>query len=267
LDQLNHELKTIIHLVKTAGALIQNIRSSDYEIKYKGDVSDPVTEADLAASEFLMKEISHHFPEDLIVSEEAPLPETLCENKRTWFIDPIDGTKEFIEKGAEWSVMVGLAENNRPILGVVFWPTEDRLYYATKGQGAYVESKEKRVKLQVSSPLELKDARIIQSKGHYDKRVDKIALKLGITQILKQSSIGLKLGSIAEGKADFYFNLSGKCHLWDLCGPEIILLEAGGSVITRSGLPISYQSKTSLIKEAFVATSNIAVNTLSDMTF
>ena len=257
MHQLNYELTTIINLTKKAGALIQNIRSRGFEIKYKGDVSDPVTEADLAASDFLMKEISRYFPNDLIVSEEAPLPEEASEQKRIWFIDPIDGTKEFINNGQEWSVMVGLAQHNRPILVVVFWPMEDKLYYATKDQGAFMESRGSRVKLQVTPPQELKEARILQSRGHYDNKVDEIAKQLGITHVLKQSSIGLKLGSIAEGKADLYFNLSGKCHLWDLCGPEIILLEAQGALITDSGLLISYHSKTSVIREKFIATSDV----------
>jgi 3'(2'), 5'-bisphosphate nucleotidase len=254
---LNHELETIIKIIKSASNLIQDIRARGFEIKYKGDASDPVTEADLAASDFLMKEISRYFPNDLIVSEEAPLPEEVSEQKRIWFIDPIDGTKEFIKNGLEWSVMVGLAENNRPILGVVYWPMEDKLYYATKDQGAYVESKGNKSKLSVAPPQNPKEARIIQSRSHYDKKVDEIAKKLGITQMLKQGSIGLKLGSIAEGKADLYFNLSGKCHLWDLCGPEIILLEAQGALITESGLPISYHSKTSVIREKFIATSDV----------
>jgi len=134
---------------------------------------------------------------------------------------------------------------------------EDKLYYATKDQGAFMESRGSKVKLQVTPPQELKEARILQSRGHYDNKVDEIAKQLGITHVLKQSSIGLKLGSIAEGKADLYFNLSGKCHLWDLCGPEIILQEAGGCVITKSGAPISYHSRASLIKEAFIASSKI----------
>ena len=134
---------------------------------------------------------------------------------------------------------------------------EDKLYYATKDQGAFMESRGSRVKLQVTPPQELKEARILQSRGHYDNKVDEIAKQLGITHVLKQSSIGLKLGSIAEGKADLYFNLSGKCHLWDLCGPEVILLEAQGALITESGLPISYHSKTSVIREKFIATSDV----------
>jgi 3'(2'), 5'-bisphosphate nucleotidase len=256
LNHLNHELQTILKLIKNAGEIIEKIRSRSFEIKYKSHDSGPVTEADLAASEYLIKEISHHFPNDLVISEEAPLPEDPSEGKRTWFIDPIDGTKEFIKMTHEWSIMIGLAVHQRPVLGVVYQPHQEKLYFATKNGGAFLEYKGKTRKLKVNPPQELKSAKIIQSRSHYDKKIEAIAKNVGISEVLRLGSIGLKLGFISEGGADLYFNLSGKCHLWDLCGPEIILEESGGVVMSEDDLPIIYHPKTSLIKNKFIASSN-----------
>jgi len=256
LNDLKFELQKTIELIKNAGKIIEGIRSRAFEIKHKSDDSGPVTEGDLAASEYLIKEISHHFPNDLVISEEAPLPVDPAEGKRTWFIDPIDGTKEFIKMTNEWSIMIGLAVHQRPVLGVVYQPTLEKLYFATKDGGAFLEFNGKTSILKVKPPLDIKNAKIIQSRSHYDKRIDSIAKNLGITEVLRLGSIGLKLGIISKGEADLYFNLSGKCHLWDLCGPQIILEESGGLVMNENGLPIIYHPKTSLIKNKFIASSN-----------
>lgn len=262
LYSLRKELEVAIDLAEIAGKAIQKIRAKGYKIHDKGGQLGPVTEADKAASELLLREMGQVFPNDLIISEEAPLPQGPSHANRIWFIDPIDGTKDFITGSNEWAVMLGLAINGSPSLGVVYQPDLDQLYYATKDKGAFLSTPNGIDRIRVKAITEPSEAVLIQSHSYWSPKTDKIAEQLGISKLLRQGSLGLKLGKIAEGSADLYFNFSGHCHLWDLCGPEIILQEAGGEVLLSSGQHIAYKADEMVISERFLAGNNVLVKKL-----
>ncbi|KTD04668.1 3'(2'),5'-bisphosphate nucleotidase CysQ family protein [Legionella feeleii] len=253
---LDNELALAIALARKAGQVVRDIRTKGYKIQEKDKQQGPVTEADQAASDLLLQEIRQVFPHDLLISEEAPLPSEANPVSRIWFIDPIDGTKEFIANNGDWAVMIGLAINGNSCLGVVYQPDLDRLYYATKGNGAFLIKPQGRKRLKVSATSEPTQAVLIQSHSSHNKKTEQLITQLGISKILRQGSVGLKLGVIAEGRADLYFNFSGYCHLWDLCAPEIILQEAGGGVLLSSGKSILYNLDEIKIKEKFLAANN-----------
>lgn len=253
---LDNELELAIALARKAGQVVRDIRAKGYKIQEKDEQQGPVTEADQAASDLLLQEISQVFPYDLLISEEAPLPSKATPVSRTWFIDPIDGTKEFIANNGDWAVMIGLAIDGYSCLGVVYQPDSDRLYYATKGKGAFLITPQGTKLIKVSSTSEPSQAVLIQSYSSHNKKTEQLIAQLGISKTLKQGSVGLKLGVIAEGRADLYFNFSGYCHLWDLCAPEIILQEAGGGVLLSSGKSIAYNLDEIMIKEKFLAANN-----------
>ena len=247
------ELEKAIELVQRAGTIVNEIRKRHFEIVDKGHGQGPVTEADLAVNDFLIKELSQKFPGDLIVSEEASLPKDLLQDRRVWFVDPIDGTKDFINKSEDWSIMLGMAINARPTLGAIYQPDKDKLYYASEGGGAFMKMGDTTTKIKTRSIREIKEAVLVQSRSHFSKKVSHVAEKLGITKVIQQGSIGLKFCTIAEGNADLYLNYSNRCHLWDLCAPEIILREAGGIVIHDQGEPLSYAYSEAKIDTPFVA--------------
>ena len=250
---LTNELKLAIQIAQQGGQLAKTIRQQGYAIHDKADNQGPATDADLKISAFLSKQLRHHYPADLIVSEEAPVP-SFNDAKRIWYIDPIDGTKEFISGNNDWSVMIGLAIEGKPCLGVVYRPDVDELYYSSQNQGAFFQTANTRVSLKVNETSEPRESILIQSRSHRSAEADDLAKVLGVKDIYSLGSIGLKLGKIAEGKADIYFNFSGKCHLWDLCGPEAILTEAGGAVALSAGEKILYGLDTHLT-QSFVATT------------
>lgn len=255
-NSLVNELKLGIDLVQKAGQIAQEIRAKGFHVQEKADNCGPVTEADCAISDLLIKEIQQKYAEDLIVSEEGELPKNLSSNSRMWFIDPIDGTKEFIEGREDWSIMIGLAIQGRPHIGIVYQPDTDCLYYAAKECGAFSRREGQTERLTVSSRSESADIILIQSRSHWSTEAEHIAKSLGIHNTLQQGSIGLKLGLIAAGQADLYCNFSGRCHLWDLCAPEIILEEAGGQVLFRSGQSCDYQTSKTQVENSFLATTS-----------
>lgn len=248
------ELELAIQFAKQGGTLAQEIRAKGYSVQEKGNNQGPATEADLAVSALLLTNIQQNFSEDTLVSEEASPPFSSF-NKRIWFVDPIDGTKEFIRGQSDWSVMIGLAVNGRPVMGVVYRPDNDELYYASIHNGAFHCKGRSTKQLKVNTISKPENSILIQSRSHRSSEADDLAKALGVKETFSLGSIGLKLGKIAEGKADLYFNFSGHCHLWDLCGPEAILQEAGGIVTLSSGARIDYSLDKIKLQESFVATN------------
>jgi 3'(2'), 5'-bisphosphate nucleotidase len=252
---LKQDVQNIIAATREAGELIKAIRGKGYHIYDKGKELGLVTDADQAASTFLLQRLEKLFPNDLFISEEEPLPKQPYEPRRVWFIDPIDGTNEFIAGNQEWSIMIGLAVESKPCFGVVYQPDQCFTYYALKNEGAFLSTPQGVQTLRVNDFTDVTQAILLQSRSHWSARAAQIANELGIHKVFKQGSIGLKLGRIAEGKADLYFNFSGHCHLWDLCAPETILEEAGGIVLAATGNRIKYTSEQTLVTENFLASN------------
>jgi 3'(2'), 5'-bisphosphate nucleotidase len=138
--------------------------------------------------------------------------------------------------------MVGLLDGARPVLGVVYQPVGDRLYFATSGGGAFVEEAAGApLPIRVSDVRDLAAIRMVASKSHRDEVIDQVRATLGITDELNVGSVGLKLGLIARGERDLYVNPSGHSKLWDACAPEAILVEAGGRLTDACGRPLDYR--------------------------
>ncbi|CEK11011.1 3'(2'),5'-bisphosphate nucleotidase CysQ family protein [Legionella hackeliae] len=256
MNQLDKDLEFVINLARQAGSLVQTVRKSGYKIYDKGMHLGLVTDADKAASQFLVSELSRAFPNDLVISEEESIPSENYPTDRVWFIDPIDGTADFIAGSSEWSVMIGLAINKTARLGVVYQPDSNELYYAIRKRGAFYSNSKDTVKLKVRHLSDPSQAILIQSRMHWSIKADKIAKQLEINQIFKCGSLGLKLGKIAKKEADLYFNFSGHCHLWDLCGPEVILKEAGGTLLFAGINKLYYEVGETRVKYNFLAAPN-----------
>ena len=133
------EVSIASDLAKQAGAIIIEVSQSDFSVSYKNP-SDPVTEADKRANAIIVEGLQSHFPQDLIVAEESPPPTHLSSTGRVWYVDPLDGTKEFINKNGEYSVMIGLAINGRAKLGVVYQPSAGILYAGFTDDTAWMDT-------------------------------------------------------------------------------------------------------------------------------
>jgi len=248
-------LKDIIGIAKEAGKILMKYYSKDLDVQTKSGKYDLLTQADLEADSYIRNRLKERFPKDNILSEESSdIPSDFSAN--VWMVDPLDGTKEFVKKGTGFSVMIGFCKNGIPTMGVVFAPVNDLLYYAVKDKGAYVESKGKKSKLQVSDISDIKKSKMVTRIIDGEKRdLDTMINLFPSPMQIPQSSIGLKLGLIAEQKADVCVNSNYRCSKWDTCAPQIILEEAGGKITDFNGEPLNYKQRELKWENSFIASS------------
>jgi 3'(2'), 5'-bisphosphate nucleotidase len=215
-------------------------------LRFYGDPSaqmkeggSPVTSADYAANAVIVDTLSREFPQDAILSEESKDSAERLSARRVWIVDPLDGTKEFIARNGEFSVMVGLVVDGQPVLGAVYLPDGDVLYAAAQGTGAWVERRGQRGRL-TCPPVNGGPLRLVGSRSHRDPLLATMQDALGITDVAPCGSVGVKCSRIAEGRYELYIHPSSHMREWDTCAPEVVLREAGGSVTDCRGRSLRY---------------------------
>src|SRR5215813_8102176 len=180
-EVMEKELEVARELARDAGRILLEFYASGAKVQWKGH-DDPVTAADHAANEMLVRELNRRFPADAILSEEVPDDPARLEKDRVWMVDPMDGTKQFIERIGEFAVMIGLAITGEPRVGVVYNPVTDRLFYAATGLGAYVEEGWSTKRLHVSLLADVTQMVAARSRSHPSPTVDRIYALLGIKE-------------------------------------------------------------------------------------
>ena len=245
---LKKELETAIALARQAGALILEFYENGFEAEEKigaDNLLEPVTIADRTASKIIVKGLREIFPNDGILSEEeVDITENRLNKKRVWIIDPLDGTQGFISKNGDFAVQIGLAENGESVLGVVFLPNENALYYASKNEGAFlIENDGKPQKLKVSGKTNFHQMNIAVSRNHRSKNMNRLINYFGLQNEVRRGSVGLKIGLIGQEICDLYIHFSPRTKHWDTCAPQIILEEAGGKLTDVFGGKIVYNTK------------------------
>ncbi|HEX2675282.1 MAG TPA: 3'(2'),5'-bisphosphate nucleotidase CysQ [Polyangiales bacterium] len=240
-QRLQRELDTAVAIAREAGRVLLEIYATDFGVDYKGQgKSDPVTEADRRANELIVQRLRAAFPDDGIVAEESDDNALALSKSRIWYVDPLDGTKEFVSKNGEFSVMIGLSIDGSSQLGVVLQPSEDKLYRGVVGAGAHLEHAGKTRELHVSTQAATRELRLIVSRSHRPKSTEELMQRLGISKEVISGSVGLKIGHIAEQTADLYVHVSDKASAWDACAPEAVLRAAGGRFSDLAGKPFVY---------------------------
>jgi 3'(2'), 5'-bisphosphate nucleotidase len=249
------DLQTILKLARTIGWEAADILQSYYhqsddasQLEVKDKKDGPVTAADIAANHHIL----HRLQTTLIdedfgyLSEETYNSETgKLNNPWVWIIDPLDGTRDFINKTGEYALHIALAFEGSPVLSVVGVPSAQKLYYATKEGGAFVETREGNIQqLQVSARDRIEDFTLVASRSHRDQRLNKLLENLPCKNQKFVGSVGGKIASIIEQQADIYISLSGKSAPkdWDMAAPELILTEAGGKFTHFDGTPLKYNT-------------------------
>ncbi len=238
--ELSHEIAVAERLAREAAAIVAGYFGTGIKVEYKPG-EGPVTQADREADALIGRGLRAAFPDDGLLTEETPDDGSRRTRERVWMVDPLDGTADFVRGRTGFAVMIGLCVAGRPVLGVVLQPTSGVLYRATAGQGAVEVGPDGRVRrLQVSSVDDPAEARLVASKSHRDEAIDRVRAALHIHDELNVGSVGLKLGLIARGERDLYVNPASHASLWDTCGPEAILAEAGGRISDLDGAPLDY---------------------------
>ena len=256
------ETNLAITAAREAAQIVLNVYQRDFEVEHKA-LQEPVTQADRRANALLVERISSAFPHDGIVAEESLPPSESALRKqvmaeRVWFIDPVDGTKEFISRNGEFSVMIGLVCEERPVLGVVAMPTTGEVAVGVVGQGAWLLKPDgSKCPLMVSEVPQLEDCRVVVSRSHMSESLMNVLDSLQAKDRFQCGSVGVKAMRIAQRQADVYINVHhpGGAKLWDGCAPEALVVAAGGRVTDLLAAPIDYRTTILQLVRGYVATN------------
>lgn len=249
------EIDEARRLAVEAGRLALRYREGDLKVELKaGD--EPVTVADRESSRLIVAGLQAAFPGDVVISEETEDDLRRLQAERVWYIDPIDGTKDFIRGEDGFCVMIGLTANHRPVAGVIYQPVGDRIYWGAGGRGAWAELPGQEPRRLTVSPIDqVEEIRFVASRSHRGGEIDEVKGALGIRNERNLGSVGLKLAVIALGECDLYVNPYPKCKTWDTCAPEALLDQAGGRMTDVHGRPLRYDSQTCDRPQGMVASN------------
>jgi 3'(2'), 5'-bisphosphate nucleotidase len=270
-SSLARELDAALAIARRASVLILDIYATPFAVEMKGP-NDPVTRADREANTLICAALAEAFPDDAIVAEESA-PETpeatgaLVRRERVWFVDPIDGTREFADRNGEFAVMIGLAIKGRAALGVVLMPTRGEALVGVVGGEAFLEDASgARRPLRVSTVHDPRAATMLVSRSHRPRIVEPVIERLGIQKTIACGSVGVKVARIATGEADFYVHGGRGAKLWDGCAPEAILTAAGGRFTDIEGEHINYASSDLGLDNGLVASNGALHDTVLAVT-
>ena len=248
---IDFDFDNLILLIKKLNKDVEEIKITDFEIDSKSDNS-PLTKADLHVNSYLCDFIQNTDCKNIISEEISNLG---YEERKSWqyywMIDPIDGTKEFINKSTDYTINVALCYKKEPIFGLVSCPATNDIYHAYKNKGAFMNGK----KISISKKIDSNLKRVIASKSHMNADTTKFIDNLSKHHEIDVKNYGssLKICKIAEGKADIYPRF-GPTMEWDTCAAHIILEEAGGSILDKKKLKLTY-NKPDLHNPFFIASS------------
>jgi myo-inositol-1(or 4)-monophosphatase len=229
-----------------AGEAIARHASGDRASWDKAEDS-PVTRADLEANRIIAEVVSGAFPDDAILSEEtADRPDRLGA-ERVWIVDPLDGTKEFIEGVPQFAVSIALAQRGTPVVGVVYQPLTRECFWGVQGRGAHVGSE----RVRVSSVARLEDCRVLSSRTEM-KRGQLEPYQRWFREISPVGSVALKLALVAAARADLWISVAPKSE-WDVCGGDLLVREAGGTFVTLAEGPRIYNQGDVLLRPILAA--------------
>lgn len=249
------DIPLAVELAVAAEAAVQGGRaalryygSPDLESREKTP-GDPVTAADHAANDAIVARVRQAFPSDPILSEESMRPPLPAHGSRLWVVDPLDGTREFVDGIGEFAAMVGLAVEGAAVLGAVFLPDPGALYLGLADGGAWTADLSALAPGETWAdalrPLAVPEEvtgrlRLARSRSHLDDLLATVEARLGDVEVIPSGSVGVKCCLIATGRADLYVHPVPFLKEWDTCAPEAVLRGAGGTVTDCGGGELTY---------------------------
>lgn len=239
-------LTNILETAAAAATVVMRVYGqADVGVELKGP-HDPVTRADRASNALILERLARDFPGVPIVTEESD-PSTyegFGDAPCAFFVDPVDGTQDFIARTGDFSIMIGFAEAGRPTVGVVYCPALDEVYAAAEGIGAFRIVKGARVPIHVGSKTDLSACRGAVSRFHRGGEVDAKLALLGLGELVPMGSAGIKAARVASADLDVYAHpMRRVAKLWDTCAPDAIVRAAGGLYTDGSGRPFDYRGR------------------------
>ena len=246
---LSPHLQTLVGIAQAAGTVVMRHYEAGCDARVKADRS-PVTDADEEAERLILAELARHFPGVPVVAEEAAAAGKIVQVGAHFFlVDPVDGTKEFVKRGGEFTVNIGEIVDGEPVAGVVLAPAIGRLFVGRAGEGAFEISNGATRAIFARAPAA--DGLVaVSSRSHPDAKTDELLKTMTIKGHTNAGS-SLKFCLVAAGEADIYPR-AGQTMEWDTAAGHAVLTAAGGQVTTWDGAPFLY-GKPGFLNGPFIA--------------
>ena len=252
------ELEAALDAARQAGRLI--LAAYETFTAIPDARADLTTEVDRQSQETILQCLRSRFPGDALCAEEetATLTAAARSGPRLWVVDPIDGTRGFAQKNGEFSVMIGLLEEGRIVVGVVLEPAPRRLTYAVRGGGCWRQDGDATpAACRVTATRDLTAATLTQSRSRKGSGPSPLVQSLKPAHIRETYSAGIKLALVARGDADLYVNSYEAFHDWDICAGHILVEEAGGVVTGLGGETLVYGTPGAWQRQGLLASNGL----------
>ena len=254
------ETNLAIDAAVKAGKAVIEVYKNNFSFQVKDDNS-PITEADIKSNGIIQETLSiTNIP---ILSEENVDDLVRLKHEKIWIVDPLDGTSDFVEKTGEFTIMISLVQSGKPILGVIYWPTEDKLYVAQKNKGAYELFSGHWKKLNVNNISNLEKCHAVLSRHHLSESDKKFIKKLNLLEFNQKGS-SLKVLDVCSGKAEVYLTTTNKIKQWDTCASYCLIKEAGGNITDIFGNNLEYNTEIVNHQNGIMITNGLVHNLLID---
>ena len=255
---MNFEQNLAVEASREAGTCILNYYKADYEIRDKS-YHNPVTTADHAANDKLKEILLGEYPDYGWLSEETVDSPDRLDKEYIWIVDPLDGTKEFIEGVPHFVVSIALVKNEQPIMGVLYNPVTEELFTAERGKGAFLNGDQ----IYCVSKVSVEEMVILNSRSETRRGLWQ-PYKDVFKELRPIGSVAYKLGLTAAGKADIFASLRPK-NEWDICAGHCIISEAGGKLINLNGNNVIFNQEKTLIEPGLIAGEVRAVDKICNV--
>jgi 3'(2'), 5'-bisphosphate nucleotidase len=240
---VNAELGVLLRIAAAAAKVVMEVYARPFEVDYKGP-QDPVTEADRRANALICELLEREFPGVPIVAEESDPAsfEGFRESERVFFVDPVDGTREFVDRNGEFAVMIGLVEGARAVASVIDAPARDEIFAGWVGQGAFRISGGKQQPIRVSDIANVTQGRLVGSRSHRGPQLERALARLNPREVLVMGSAGLKGTLVASAQVEAYVAPGYAGQRWDACAADALVTAAGGKLTDTFGELIDYRA-------------------------
>ena len=241
--------------VSAAQIIMEIYNNNTAEVTIKDDDS-PVTQADIAADKLITNILKHHYPTYAFLTEESSDDKSRLANDFVWVVDPIDGTKDFINRTGEFTINIALVYKRRPVVGVVAIPAKNEMYFASEGNGAYYQVNDHIEK--IHSNNDSKNLIAFRSRFHYgDTERNFYESHSDLVKEVVTVGSSIKACHIAHGLAHVYAKLTNGTKEWDIAASDIIVKEAGGLFVKPDGTPILYNRDDVYNREGFIVMNKL----------
>jgi 3'(2'), 5'-bisphosphate nucleotidase len=240
---MNAELRALIEIAAQAARVVMDVYARPFDVDYKAP-QDPVTEADRRANDLICELLERRFPGVPIVAEESN-PQTFADYRdaeRVFFVDPVDGTREFVDKNGEFAVMIGMLEGDRAVASVIDAPARGDVFAGWVGQGAVRIVGGVERPIAVSQVGQVQQGRLVGSRSHRSAKLEQALARLAPREVLVMGSAGLKGTLVAAGEVEAYVAPGYAGQRWDACAADALVTAAGGVLTDTHGEPIDYRA-------------------------